>query len=83
MLLISKTSERTSAVMKKKTALYILLGVIIALVTCFVYIHRQVIRAAIKGEPLPECPHPHPCCCAKKPEDDFDKTVAENEEQAE
>ena len=27
------------------------------LLTAWAYIHRRLIRAAIKGEPLPVCPH--------------------------
>ncbi len=50
--------------MKKKTWIYILLGVLIALAACFAFIHRRVIRAAIKGEPLP--PSPHKCCCGER-----------------
>lgn len=50
--------------MKKKTWVYILLAVIAALIACFAYIHRRVIRAAIKGEELPPSPHKH--CCGKK-----------------
>jgi len=42
---------------RKKTWLAILIAVLVCVCTCLVYIHRRVIRAAIKGEPMPECPH--------------------------
>ena len=39
--------------MKKKTIFII---IILLLITVLVYIHRRVIRAMIKGEPMPEAP---------------------------
>ena len=53
---------------KKKTWLAVLIAVLVCLCTCLVYIHRRVIRAAIKGEPMPECPHWHPCLKKKTEE---------------
>ena len=43
----------------KKTLICILVG---ALVGCFVYVHRRVIRALITGEPMPEAPAWHFWC---------------------
>ncbi len=55
-----------------KKWIYIALGIIAALVACWAFIHRRVIRALIKGEELPPCPHKF--CCGKKeielPEDE-------------
>lgn len=48
--------------MKKKTWIFVLIAVFAALVTCWVFIHRRVIRACIKKEPLPPCPDWHPDC---------------------
>ena len=42
---------------RKKWILRIVLGLLIACCSVLVYIHRRLIRAAIKKEPLPECPH--------------------------
>ncbi len=42
--------------MKKKTIFVI---IILLLITAFVFIHRRVIRAVIKGEPMPKAPSWH------------------------
>lgn len=42
--------------MKKKTIFII---VILVVLTVFVFIHRRVIRALIKGEPMPKAPSWH------------------------
>lgn len=42
---------------RTKLVLHILLAVLIVGCTALVYIHRRAIRAAIKGDPLPACPH--------------------------
>ena len=42
--------------MKKKTIFVI---IILLLITAFVFIHRRVIRAMIKGEPIPKAPAWH------------------------
>ena len=54
----------------KKIILKVLLVLCLAFVTYMVYLHRRVIRAYIKGEPIPEsesCPAAkhHLCCCKK------------------
>ena len=48
--------------MKKKCSrirlvLWALLALCVVCTTCWTYVHRRVIRAAIRGEKLPECPH--------------------------
>ena len=51
----------------KKLLKCLLTLLVIALVCCctyMIYVHRNVIRAAIKGEALPEAPEK--CCCHKK-----------------
>ena len=55
----------------KKIILNVLLVLFMAFVTYMVYVHRRVIRALIKGEPIPRsesCPAAkhHLCCCCKK-----------------
>ncbi|MBQ3277422.1 MAG: hypothetical protein IJH47_10325 [Oscillospiraceae bacterium] len=41
----------------KKVCLWVVLGLLIACCSVFNYIHRRVIRAAVKKEPMPDCPH--------------------------
>lgn len=41
----------------KKLIIWILAVLFVCCVTVWVYIHRRVIRAAVKGEPMPACPH--------------------------
>ena len=42
---------------QKKLIFWLIIGVLIACCSVFCYIHRRVIRAAIKKEPMPACPH--------------------------
>ena len=42
--------------MKRKTIFII---IVLLLITAFVFIHRRVIRALIKGEPMPKAPSWH------------------------
>ena len=41
----------------KKLIWLIVLILWVCCITVWVYIHRRVIRAAIKKEPMPACPH--------------------------
>ena len=45
----------------KRTLLLIVATLLAASLAAFAFIHRRVILAAIKGEPLPEMPANHPC----------------------
>lgn len=45
--------------MKKETMIWI---IVCALVACFVCIHRRVIRALIRHEPMPAAPKWHVWC---------------------
>ena len=36
---------------------WLIVGILIACCSVLCYIHRRVIRAAIKKEPMPACPH--------------------------
>ena len=50
--------------MKKKNLIILIVSaVIITLLAVFAYIHRNVIKAMIKGEELPALPEGHPHCC--------------------
>ncbi|MBR3245605.1 MAG: hypothetical protein IKF90_23375 [Parasporobacterium sp.] len=48
---------------KGKTIFFILLAIGAVVTACFLFIHRNVIKALIKGEELPEIPEGHPQCC--------------------
>ena len=53
--------------MKKKTwILVIIAAVFVAICTAWAIIHRRVIRAAVRREPLPACPHWLPGCLREK-----------------
>ncbi len=52
--------------MKKKTWVIVILAVAACLCAVWTFIHRRVIRAAVKGEPMPECPHWLPACLRGK-----------------
>ena len=54
---------------RKKTWLTVIIAVLVCICTCLAFIHRRVIRAAIKGEELPERPHWHPCMKKKTAEE--------------
>ncbi len=47
----------------KRKIVIIICAVLVALVGCFAFIHRRVIKALILGEELPELPEGHPECC--------------------
>ena len=51
-----------------KIWLTVIASVIICLVTAWVIIHRRLIRALIKHEEKPECPHWLPDCLCEEPE---------------
>ena len=51
---------------EKKVILWLVLGLLIACCSVFNYIHRRVIRAVIKKEPMPDCPHWLPPCVKDK-----------------
>ena len=51
---------------RKKLILWGILGLLIAVCSVCSYIHRRVILAAVKKEPLPECPHWLPGCLKEK-----------------
>jgi len=53
---ISHSNIGSEEFMKKKTIFII---IILLLITVFVYIHRRVIHALIKGEPMPKAPSWH------------------------
>ena len=56
-----------------KIWLSVIIGVIVCLVTAWVFIHRRLIRALIRNEEKPECPHWLPQCMREESEiDDFD-----------
>lgn len=40
--------------------------ILVCMVTAWVIIHRRAIRAAVKGEPMPACPHWLPGCLREK-----------------
>ena len=40
------------------------------LAACFLFLHRNVIKALIKGEEVPELPKWHPHCCVLQKQDD-------------
>ncbi|MBR6115249.1 MAG: hypothetical protein IKQ10_08755 [Oscillospiraceae bacterium] len=67
--------------MKKKSWICIILAVVAALAACWAFIHRRVIRALIRGEEIPPCPHK--CCCGKEetelPEDMIETGAPEAE----
>ncbi len=52
----------------KKLLLALLLVAAAACLTYMVYVHRRVIRAILKGEPVPACPPQHHkgCCRGQK-----------------
>ena len=51
------------AIMKKlKTWIIVIAAVYVAMCTAWVFIHRRLIRAAIRKDPLPGCPHWLPGC---------------------
>ena len=53
----------------KKKLLWILCAVAAAWAVCctaWVFIHRRAIRAAIRHEPIPACPHWLPACLREK-----------------
>lgn len=53
--------------MKKRTVILIaIVSVVAAIMGAFLFIHRNVIKALIKGEELPELPEGHPTCCVLK-----------------
>lgn len=53
--------------MKKKTAIIIaIVSAVAAIMGAFLFIHRNVIKALIKGEELPELPEGHLACCVLK-----------------
>ena len=45
----------------RKLMLLAVLGLLACGLTAFAFTHRRVIRAALKGEKLPEPPKGHPC----------------------
>ena len=53
--------------MKVKKRIAIILGIIggiqLLLLGCFAFLHRNVIKALIRGDELPELPEGHPRCC--------------------
>lgn len=49
-----------------KFLLWALLAVLCGWLTYMVFVHRKVIRAAIKGEPLPERKNGKCCPCFRK-----------------
>lgn len=50
--------------MKKGSKIVIIVVAVFAvLLSCFLFIHRRVIAAMIKGEELPPLPEGHPRCC--------------------
>ena len=51
-----------------KVCLTVIAAIIVCLVTAWVYIHRRLIRALIKNEEKPECPHWLPDCLYTEPE---------------
>ena len=56
--------------MKKSTRIMIVIaavvGFIAALCAVWAFVHRRVIRAAIRKEPFPACPHWLPGCVIEK-----------------
>lgn len=53
----------------KKLKKVLICALITALLGCcmyLVYVHRRVIKAALKGEPMPKCPHWLPRAFKKK-----------------
>lgn len=53
--------------MKRRTIIIIaIVSAISAILGAFLIIHRNVIKALIRGEELPELPEGHPACCVKK-----------------
>ena len=48
-----------------KIMMICMLITLVVLLVCWVIIHRRVIKAWIKGEPLPEAPEWHKKCFAK------------------
>lgn len=59
--------EKFQKFLKKllKCLLTLLVIALVCFCTYMVYVHRNVIRAAIKGEPMPEATKGH-CCHRKK-----------------
>ena len=51
-----------------KVWLTVIASIIVCLVTAWVYIHRRLIRALIRNEEKPECPHWLPDCLYEEPE---------------
>ena len=51
---------------RKKWVLWIVLGLLIACCSVWVYIHRRLILAMVKQEPRPACPHWLPGCLKEK-----------------
>ena len=49
-----------------KTALKILLALVLACAAVFAFLHRRVIWKAVKGEDVGECPHWHAKFCKRK-----------------
>ena len=45
---------------RKILHIFIMLGFVCSTVY-LLYVHRIVIKAAVTGEPMPECPHKHHC----------------------
>ena len=41
----------------RKLVFWLIVGILIACCSVLCYIHRRAIRAAIKKEPMPACPH--------------------------
>ncbi|MCR4616665.1 MAG: hypothetical protein K5669_00590 [Lachnospiraceae bacterium] len=45
--------------MKKEIVIIIIIAVVVLLILASAFIHRRVIRALIKGEPMPKAPSWH------------------------
>ena len=67
-----------------KTAFKIAVGCAAVSTCCMLVIHRRVIAACIKGEPMPEPPEWHKKCfpCCFKAEDDVVEEMVEDTVEA-
>ena len=69
MLYCGQKLRKGDVTVKKKTWILVITAIVaffVALCAAWAFIHRRVIRAAIRREPYPACPHWLPGCLREK-----------------